>query len=135
MKTHQIEEKLSAMKSFNEELIAENGCPQLYVMINELMKKRNISRSDLIFRLNMQENYGYQLLNGTRIPTRDCLIKMGLLLETDIEHLQRLLKTAGRKSLYVRDMFDAKVYYAVQHKMKYEDAVLFIWGHSDNKDK
>lgn len=133
MKTRQLEEKLSAMKEFDEELVAENASPRLYVMIDELMREKNISRSNLIFRLNLQQNYGYQLLNGTRTPTRDCLIKIGLLLEADIETLCRLLNLAGRKSLYVRDMQDAKVYYAVRHKMKYEDAVLFIWGHSEEE--
>lgn len=133
METHQIEQKLCEMESFDEEFISENGCPELYELIGELVKKSDISRAELIRRLDVDVNYGYQLLNGTRIPTRERLIRMGLILGADVEQLQHLLRSALKEALYVRDVTDAKVFYAIKRKMNYEKAALFIWGHSPDE--
>lgn len=133
METHQIEKKLCEMESFDEEFISENGCPELCILINDLLEKKNKSRTELIRKLNVDRNYGYQLLNGTRIPTRERLIRIGLLLGADVDQLQHLLRAASKEALYVRDAADAKVFYAIKHKMEYEKASLFIWGHSPDE--
>lgn len=127
MKTSQLEQWLEADEEFDEALIKENCCPELCTMIMEHMDEKGITRAELIKRLNLDRNYGYQLLNGTRNPRRNHLIQIGLLLGLDIEQFQRLLKTAKKKPLYVRDLFDAKVFFAVKHKMCFEKAVEFIW--------
>lgn len=133
METFQIEKKLCEMESFDEEFISQNGCPELSEFIEELIKNAGISRAELIRRLDVDINYGYQLLNGTRIPTRERLIRIGLLLGTDVKQLQRLLRIASKESLYVRDLTDAKVFYAIKQKMSYEKAALFIWGHTPDE--
>lgn len=128
MKTSQLEERISNEEIFDEELIRENGCPDFYTVIADHMNKKGISRAELIKRMNIDRNYGYQLLNGTRKPTRTHIIQIGLLLELDIDSFQNLLKSAKKKPLYVRDMFDAKVFYAIKHKMALDKAVEFIWN-------
>lgn len=127
MKTSQLEEWLCKDEEFDEALIKENGCLDLCSVIIGYMDEKNITRAELIRRLDIDRNYGYQLLNGTRTPTRNHIIQIGLLLELDIDQLQRILKTANKKPLYVRDLFDARVFYAVKHKMNFEKAVEFIW--------
>lgn len=127
MKTSQLENRLGKDEEFDEALIRENGCPDLCAVIAEHMDKKGVSRAELIKRLNIDRNYGYQLLNGTRNPTRSHIIQIGLLLGLDIDSFQKLLKTARKKPLYVRDMFDARVFYAVKHKMSFENAMEFIW--------
>lgn len=126
MKTSQIEEYLEN-NEFNAELIAENICPDLREYLDKAMKKTNITRAELIQKLNLDRNYGYQLLNGTRKPSRKHLIQIGLLLRFNIDEMQRLLKIGEKKSLYVRDLFDARVFYAFKHKMSFEEAREFIW--------
>lgn len=127
MKTSQLEERLGAAESFDEELILENGAPEFCAEIAAQMEKRGVSRAELIKRLDIDRSYGYQLLNGTRPPTRNHVIQMGLLLGLDIDSFQKLLKTAKKKPLYVRDLFDARVFFAVKHGMDYEAASEFIW--------
>lgn len=127
MKTSQLEQWLETDEEFDEMLIKENSCPELCSMIIGYMEEKGITRAELIKRLNLDRTYGYQLLNGTRNPRRNHLIQIGLLLGLDIEQFQRLLKTAKKKPLYVRDLFDAKVFFAVKHKMRFEKAVEFIW--------
>ena len=95
------------------------------------MKEKKVTRAELIRRLNVDRNYGYQLLNGTRIPTRENIIRIALLLRLTVDQLQQLLRAAGKSALYVRDIPDAKAYYALTHDMEYDDALLFIWGSED----
>ena len=128
MITSQLEEQLGRSEEFDEQLIRENGIPDFLAMIAELMSEKGVSRAELIKRMDIDRNYGYQLLNGIRRPTRKHVIQMGLALELDVDNFQKLLKTANKKPLYVRDMFDAKVFFAVKHKMIYEKAVEFIWN-------
>ena len=128
METSQLEEQLSKSEEFDEGLIRENGCPDFLAMLAERMNEKGISRAELIKHMDVDRSYGYQLLNGIRRPTRKHIIQMGLLLGLDIESFQKLLKTAKKKPLYVRDMFDAKVFFAVKHKMDYDSAVEFIWN-------
>lgn len=127
MITSDIEKELKRDEKFDEELIKENLCPELKIFLNDCMERVGISRADLIWVLGIDRSYGYQILNGTRIPTRECLIRIGLLLGLSVEDFQRMLNIAGRPSLYVKNMFDAKVFYAIKHKMSYETAVAFIW--------
>lgn len=127
MKTSQLEQLLENNVEFDEALIRKNCAPELCIMISDYMNEKGVSRTELIKSLNLDRNYGYQLLNGTRNPTRDHLIQIGLFLGLDTEQFQRLLKTAKKKPLYVRDMFDAKVFFAIKHKMRFEKAVEFIW--------
>ena len=128
MRTSQLEEQIGKDEKFDEELIRENGCPDLLSVITEHLKEKGISRAELIKHLDVDRSYGYQLLNGIRRPTRKHIIQMGLLLGLDIESFQKLLKTAKKKPLYVRDMFDAKVFFAVKRKMDFDSAVEFIWN-------
>lgn len=127
MRTSDIEKKLEQDAEFDENLIQENICPDLADFLNACMERVGISRANCIAALNLDRGYGYQILNGTRVPTRECLIRIGLLLGLSVEDLQRMLNIAGRRFLYVKNMFDAKVFYAIKHKMNYEDAVAFVW--------
>lgn len=127
MKTSQLEERLETAETFDESLILENTAPEFCSAIAEYIEKKGVSRADLIRRIDVERTYGYQLLNGTRRPTRNHVIQMGLALGLDLDSFQRLLKAARKKPLYVRDLFDARVFFAVKHNMDYEAASEFIW--------
>lgn len=128
MRTRQIEDELSEAEVFDEQLINENCSPELCVLLQQNIDRKGLRKSEVIRKLNIDRNYGYQLLNGARRPTREQLIQLGLLLELDTESLQQLLKVAEKKPLYVRNLFDAKVFYAIKHKMGYDEAMAFVWG-------
>lgn len=127
MKTVDLEKQLSEADEFDEELIRRNPVPDFYLLIDELLKERNIKRSDLILHLNFERTYGYQILNGTRVPTKKQIILIGLYLGITVEQMQQLLKICGRECLYVRNVEDAKVVFALEHHYTYEQAMNFIY--------
>lgn len=133
MKTTDLEKMLKNADEFNEEIIKANPAPEFYEIIDELLQQRNIKRADLIKRLNLDRTYGYQILNGTRIPTKNQIILIGLYLGVTVDEMQLLLRICGRESLYVRSIEDAKVMYALEHNYSYEQAIDFIGYAQDKK--
>lgn len=133
MLTLELEEKLKSAKAFDEEMIEDNVSPGLTNLLSQYIDEKKMKRSSIIRILNVDRNYGYQILNGTRCPTRNCLIRISLILKLDTDQINYLLRLAGKSPLYVRNTIDAKVFYAVKHHMVYDDAVEFIWGISAMK--
>lgn len=127
MQTKDIEEKISKYNGFNEKMIEDNAPPELHVVLNKYISEKKMKKSDVIRMLNIDRNYGYWILNGKRMPTRNCLIQISLILGLDVEQINYLLRLAGKSYLYVRNMVDAKVFYAINHHMDYFEAVDFIW--------
>ena len=128
--TKELEEKLKDTGAFDEDMIESNSAPGLTDVLGKFIDERKINKADIIRILNVDRNYGYQILNGTRAPTRNCLIRIALILKLDADMISYLLKLAGKSPLYVRNLVDAKVFYAVKHNMEYFEAVDFIWGRS-----
>ncbi len=128
MRTIDLEAELKNSEEFNEELIRQNAPPKFYEVIDRILNQKGMKRSDLIHGLNFDRNYGYQILNGTRIPTKQHIIAIGFYLGMSFEQIQEMLKICGREVLYVRNLSDAKVIYALEHNYTYEQAVEFIWG-------
>lgn len=128
MLTAELEERLKTTGDFDEGMIENNAPPELADVLSKYIDESNISKADVIRTLNVDRNYGYQILNGTRAPTRNCLIRIGLILKLDADQINYLLRLAGKQPLYVRNLVDAKVFYAVKHNMEYPEAVDFIWG-------
>ncbi|MDE7289281.1 MAG: helix-turn-helix domain-containing protein [Oscillospiraceae bacterium] len=127
MLTKDIEEKLNRFNDFNEEMIENNAPPELHVLLNEYIADKKMTKADVIRKLNIDRNYGYLILNGKRTPTRNCLIRISIMLGLDIEQINYLLRLAEKAPLYVRNIVDARVFYAVKHHMEYFDAIDFIW--------
>ena len=128
MLTKDIEEELSKSADFNEKLIENNTPPKLCELLNDYIDKKKMTKADVIRMLNIDRNYGYWILNGSRNPTRNCLIQLSLLLELNVEQINYLMRLAGKSPLYVRNAVDAKVFYAINHHMDYFDAIEFIWS-------
>lgn len=131
MNTANIKNELESNKEFDEKIIVDNAPPKLYVLLNDYLEKKELTKADVIRRLNIDRNYGYQVFNGKRIPTRNFLIHLALMLGLDIEQTDYLLKLAGKPMLYVRNIVDARIFYSIKHQMSYEKAVMFIWDGED----
>lgn len=129
--TEDLEKKLREDDDFDEKTIMENHAEAIYKVIEKYISEKNMQRSELIRRLNLERTYGYQILNGTRIPTRIHIIKIGLVLELSLDEIQHLLKIGGKESLYARNITDARAIYAIEHHFKYDDACEFIWNNNN----
>lgn len=127
MQTADIERMIRRTKNLNMSVIEANPAPTFSEYVLSLLEERGIKRSRLILALNLDRNYGYQILNGTRMPTRRQIIHIGLYLGLDVGQVQKLLTLGKRESLYVRRSEDARIVHCLEHKLPYEKACEFIW--------
>lgn len=128
MNTKDLEAKIRKTKRLDMNIVSSNPPPLLYQYISEILKEKCIKRSKLIHALNIDRNYGYQILNGTRIPTRIQVVKIGLYLGMTVEQVQKMLTLADRSVLYVRRPEDAKIVHCLERKIPYAESCEFIWG-------
>lgn len=126
--TLDLERKIREEDEFDEEAVLVNKAPDVHILINKYITEKNMKHTDIIRMLNVERSYGYQLLNGRRIPTRIQIVKIGLILNLNFTEMQKMLKSAGKEILYARNVTDARVIYALEHGLDYEKACEFIWG-------
>ncbi len=127
MLTVELEEKLKRRGDFDRNMVISEAPPELPNVLKRLIEDKKMKKSDIIRMINVDRNYGYQVLSGKRPPTRNFIIQTGLILKLDTDEINYLLKLAGKAPLYVRNLVDARVFYAINHRMNYYDAVDFIW--------
>ena len=125
--TVELEEKLKRYGDFDHSLVLNEAPPKLTDVLKGLIEEKKMKKSDIIRMINVDRNYGYQVLSGKRPPTRNFIIQTGLILKLGTDEINYLLKLAGKSPLYVRNIVDARVFYAINHRMNYYDAVDFIW--------
>lgn len=83
----------------NAELLA---IPPFYLLITGLCKKMGVSKAYVVDKANIPRNYGYQIFNGIRKPSRDKVIQLAFGFGMDVENAQELLKAAREAPLYAR---------------------------------
>ena len=64
-------------------------------LLEDLLKKKNTKKSDVIRRSDLSEIYAYQIFSGMRVPDRKKLLCLAFGMGLDIEETQTLLKCAG----------------------------------------
>lgn len=117
--TNQLLETLKSIDSISElehfsQKIKEN-CPPLTFSryIEERILLSQITPSQLIKDANLQRNYGYQVLNGSKNPGRDKVIAICLALSFTLEETQRALTLAKENILYPKIRRDSALIFCI----------------------
>ncbi|MCM1328270.1 MAG: hypothetical protein NC253_02420 [Ruminococcus sp.] len=132
MDTLDLERKIREEEVFDEETVIANKAPDVHILINKYIHEKEFHHADIIRKLNVERSYGYQILNGRRVPTRTQIIKIGIIMKLSFEEVQRLLKIAGKETLYARNLVDARIIYSLERKLDYDKACEFIWGDEED---
>lgn len=100
-------------KTFYDEhkdyMIKEN----LSVMLDKLINKYGLKKSQIIRAAEMSEVYAYQIFSGLRVPERKKLLCIAIGMGINLDEVQTLLKCAGYSPLYVKLPFDSIIIYGV----------------------
>ena len=86
-------------------------------LLNSLVKKKNLKKSQIIKSSELSEVYGYQIFSGLRIPERKKLLCLAVAMGLELSEVQSLLKCAGFTPLYVKIPFDSVVMYGIHKKL------------------
>lgn len=113
------EELLKILKNSSlDAYLADNGgemaenpiCDYLTAVLNE----KDLKKSEVIKKSNVQTNYAYQIFSGLKIPSRDKLISLCFGMSLSLDEAQTLLKYAGFAPLYPRNKRDSVIISALE---------------------
>ena len=82
-----------------------------------ICKEKGISKSDLIKNAEIDRTYGYQILNGTKNPSRDKLLKLCISASLDIEESNKALKLGNVGQLYPKNPRDSIIIFGINKKL------------------
>ncbi len=134
------------IKSF----LAENGDElrniDLKTYLAELLKKKNLTRADVVKNSGMDKSYAYHIIDGTRKnPGRDKVLALAFGFKADLKEAQRMLYYAGKNLLYPRSARDSMIMMALKQGstimetdellFKFQEEVIIKENDSEEKDK
>ena len=91
-------------------------------MLNRLMGERDISTQNLFELARTDRSMGFKIMKGERLPSRDVLIRVALILHLEVEQAQALLKAGHRAQLTPRDDRDAILLSCLIRRLSLADA-------------
>lgn len=118
--TAQLQEMLKKCNSLNEyindnEVSFSNKKP--FEILNDEIQKRKLVKADVIRRSGIERHYAYQILSGTKTPSRDKLLMFCLGLGMTAEESQHFLLECSAPLLYAKNKRDNVVLFALENKL------------------
>ena len=91
----------------------------------QIFNERNLSKADVLKKANLNEIYGYQILAGKRMPSRDKIISLCIGADFSIDDINYALKISGFAPLYPKTPRDSIIIYGIQKHLQ-------IWQINEN---
>lgn len=104
---------LSSFLSDHQSIFKKRSTGEL---IEGMIRKRGITKSDLSKRAGISWVYLYQILTNRRHPSRNCSICIGLAIPCSLDEIQILLSNCGYSKLDIRNRRDAIIIYGILHQ-------------------
>ena len=114
--------------NFLEKYIEKDNTNEIYFhdYLKSFMEKKKVRVSTIIKKANISKTYAYQCLNGERLPGRDIVIRMCLLLGLTVKQSNRMLTLAKKDILYPKRHRDMLILYCISKKMDLDKANEFL---------
>jgi len=109
------------LEQFLEEQAGNMQPPTFSEHLKTLMEQCGLTPAKLGELALLSRSFTYQLCSGMRVPSRDVVLRLALVLRLDLEETQRLLRTACRGALYPRLRRDAVFIFALRQGLNLYD--------------
>ncbi|MEG1132303.1 MAG: hypothetical protein RSD77_08285 [Romboutsia sp.] len=90
------------------------GLPKFFKYI---CSEKNISKSSLIKNSEIDRTYGYQILNGTKKPSRDKILKLCISANLNLEESNKALKLGNVGELYPKNPRDSVIIFGLNKNL------------------
>lgn len=118
----EILKESSELKGVLDDFSGNINNPTLHTYLSDQIRKRGLQPSDVIQKTSLSKSFVYQVLAGTRVPSRDVLLQLSFLIGMDLEGTQKLLTIAQRGILYPKVRRDAAILFCLNKKFTLEQA-------------
>lgn len=98
----------------------------LYEYLNKLLKEKNLSKSELIKKINKDDKHIYHIFSGSKKPSREKLLAIARAMELNLEETQYLLRYGGFAILYPRNERDSVIIAAIEKNLSIIDTNLIL---------
>lgn len=115
--TKELENKIEKAKSWDDmqKVLQELPRTTLASRVQELCDKHNVTFRALSGLALVPESTFYAIMCGARSPKKNQIIQIAFALGVSLEELNELLKLAGLKELYAKNMDDAIIIYGIKN--------------------
>lgn len=131
--TDKLENELSEVSDINDYLkknLEYFVSVKLSDHLNKLLGAKNMTVADIVTASGLNKGYVYQIFEGSKDkPSRDKLLAIALAMKLEYGDIQKLLKIACMRSLYVRDERDAMIIFAVKRHYTASDTNIMLHEH------
>ncbi len=117
-----ILKKKNHYADFFQKEVGELDFSSVEEYLNTLLTEKNLKKSTAINQSGLERSYAYQIFNGTKVnPSRDKVLMLALGLGLTFEETQKLLKICRLPFLYVRDLRDSIIIFAIEKNINLID--------------
>ena len=118
IKTGNLQEQLKHASKDKLTEIIETIPPVSFVdEITRLIDAKNISKGELISKTLLDRNYGYQILQGTRLPSKDKVLQFTIALGCTLDETNRLLTLCQNSTWYPKIKKEALIILPITQKL------------------
>ena len=103
-------------RTFQQENSNEFKMP-LHEYLNKLLQEKNLSKRELIEKINSDDKHIYHIFSGLRKPSRKKLLTIARAMELNLDETNYLLRYGGFAILYVRDVWDSVIMHAIEKNL------------------
>ena len=117
--TKELENRIKKAQSTDELKAILSVLPQttFSVRIDQLCRQYGKTFSQVQVSSGITKSLFYAIVNGTRNPKKDHIIKIGLAIGLSLEEVNELLKLAKLKELYAKNKEDAIVIFGLRNRL------------------
>ena len=106
----------SDIRDFHEQNKSEFKLP-LHKYLHKLLAEKNLSKGELVEKINAGDKHIYHILSGIKKPSRKKLLTISRAMELNLEETNYLLRYGGFSALYVRDIWDSIIIRAIEKNL------------------
>lgn len=115
-----------SLKTYINDTLDENNEITIASYFNNICEEKKISKSKLIADGDIDRTYGYQILNGSKNPSRDNIIKLALSAKLTLEETDRALTIGKEGKLYPKVIRDTFLIFAINNKLSILDTNILL---------
>lgn len=97
-----------------------------------LPKVQNTESSELIQKSGLERSYYYQVMKGSRSPSRDKVLRLCIAAGLDLTETTRALELSGNAVLYPRNRRDIILTVAINQSASVDDANLLLFKYGED---
>lgn len=121
---------LSQLKEYinSNESIGEGFILSEYIL--EICSSKGLKKNEIIKNADIYRTYGYEILSGKKLPSRDKLLQICIGNRFSLEETNRSLTIGKLGILYAKDPRDSIIIFALNNQLNIIDTNTIIYEHN-----